>query len=342
MTSAIPPGSPDKLGGDSKKSSSGSPSVPPRRREDQPRFSIVLATNRNIAYMAETLESVRRQTVTDWELLLVDNGAPDPQALEDLVGGDDRMCMITIDPSHTAGSSRNVGVARTTGEFISYLDDDDVWVEDRLEKHLRVLEEHPEAPASYSGYWHMDENGNRFGTDWRSRQGGASDMLRGEIDTPLGPTVVVRRRDYEAIGGFSPEIPILVDFEFALRLALRGDLVYIDELLLGYRRHKRNMTSTVPANAKLRRDVMEEMIDRQRWAASGRGDEGAARLFDERLDRHRIAASQAAGQEVFRMLRRRQFEHAADQLQWGMSRAPRAFMKSVASAPMSKLRSKIR
>ena len=94
--------------------------------------SIVLATNRDSPYLEEALLSVRKQSILDWELLIVDNGIPDARSVERLIEGDDRMRMITIESSATAGVARNVGASRTTGGLITFLDDDDVWAAERL------------------------------------------------------------------------------------------------------------------------------------------------------------------------------------------------------------------
>lgn len=307
-----------------------------------PLVSIVLATSRDSPYLEETLDSVRKQSVTDWEMLIVDNGLQDPSRVRRLIEGDERIRMITIDSSATVGLARNVGVSQTTGELITFLDDDDIWASDRLERHLRAHAMHPESPATFSGYWHMDSEGRHFGTDWRSRQTSSAEIVSGRAETPLGPTMVIRRSDLAAIGGLSPEIPILVDFELGLRLALRGDLIYLDELLLGYRRHANNVTSTAPANARLRRRAMEAMVDRQRWAAAGRGDGETARLFAERLRRYRRYEARAAGSGALRRLRRRDFRHAWSETTWGMSRAPGVFLLGVISVPISKARSALR
>ena len=105
--------------------------------------SIVLATNRDSPYLEKALLSVREQTIVDWELLIVDNGIPDPRSVERLIEGDDRMRMITIESSATAGVARNVGAAQTTGELITFLDDYDVWAAERLERHLRAQRDVP-------------------------------------------------------------------------------------------------------------------------------------------------------------------------------------------------------
>lgn len=294
-----------------------------------PRVSIVLALGHDSEYLAAALDSVRAQTFDDWELLVVDNGAAHPERVAALIDADPRMSMITIEHSATAGLSRNIGVARTRGELITLLDDDDVWVPERLATHVARHDESPAAPASFSGYWHMNARGERFGTDWRSRPTPASEILRGAAPTPLGPTLMMRRDAFAAIGGHSAEIPILVDFELGLRLALRGDLLYIDELLVGYRRHSSNMTSMDPANVRLRRLAMEDMIDRQRWAARGRREPEVEAWFEERLARYRRSESKAAGVDFPRQLRRRQFDDALRGAAWALRHRPIAFLEGV-------------
>ncbi|WP_251454279.1 glycosyltransferase family A protein [Microbacterium sp. Marseille-Q6648] len=301
------------------------------------RVSIVLATNRNSPYLAEALQSVRDQTYPHWDLLVVDNGVPDTAQLTDAVGDDPRMSVIRVDATATAGRARNIGVARTEGALVTILDDDDVWRTDRLQLHVEVHREHPEAPASFSGYWHMDAAGHPFGVDWRSRQTDSAEMLRGGAETPLGPTLVIRRSAYNAIGGFSPEIPILVDFELALRLAMLGDLRYLDATLVGYRRHDANMTSTAPANARLRRTAMQMMLDRQVWAAQGRGDTTVARLLGERRRRFELAQARQCGEEMMRAARGGRIRDAAGDAAWALRRAPSAFLAHAVRFALSRL-----
>ncbi|WP_308492929.1 glycosyltransferase family A protein [Microbacterium terrisoli] len=295
----------------------------------KPIVSIIVALGRDSAYLDEALRSVREQTFQNWDLLIVDNGSRHPERVASAIADDARMKMITIDRSATAGLARNIGVAQTSADLITFLDDDDVWERRRLEHHVAVHRKHPEAPASFSGYWHMTATGEQFGADWRSRQTTASEILRGAAPTPLGPTLMIRRADFTAIGGHSPEIPILVDFELGLRLAMRGDLIYLDELLVGYRRHDTNMTSTAPSNVRLRRRAMEDMIKRQQWAALGRNSPDTASLFEERLRRFWRSETHEAGAEVPRALRRGRIADAGKSAAWAIRRDPVSFMTGV-------------
>lgn len=288
--------------------------------------SIILALGHDSEFIGEALNSVREQTHANWELIIVDNGASHPETAARLIADDPRMSMVTIDHFATAGRARNVGVAKTTRQLVTFLDDDDIWAPERLVRHVERHLENPLAPASFSGYWHMNSGGEHFGKDWRSRQTPATDILRGAAPTPLGPTLMIRREAFAAIGGHSPEVPILVDFELGLRLALLGDLIYIDELLVGYRRHSSNMTSTAPDNVRLRRQSMNDMIQRQRRAALGRKDPDVAMLFAERLARFRRSESRSAGVGALRQLRRGQWGDALKNVGWGISRAPGSFI----------------
>ena len=300
--------------------------------------SIVLALGHDSEFIEHALQSVREQTYVDWELIIVDNGAEHPERVDRLIADDPRMVMVAINHSATAGLARNVGVAQTSMELITFLDDDDVWVPERLSRHVTRHLEQPGAPASFSGYWHMTATGAHFGTDWRSRQTPASEILRGAAPTPLGPTLMIRREAFAAVGGHSPEVPILVDFELGLRLALQGDLIYIDELLVGYRRHSSNMTSTAPDNVRLRRESMDDMVQRQLRAALRRGDAEVAGLFAERLARFRRSESHSAGGGAIRHLRHGQWGNALKNVSWGVSRAPRAFLSGVLTTLGSRLK----
>lgn len=298
--------------------------------------SIILATGRDSGYLREALDSVRAQTYANWELLIVENGAAHPEKIADLISGEPRMSLISIDHSATAGLARNIGVANTRGHLITFIDDDDVWHVERLATHIEVHRRNPATSVSFSGFWYMDAEGTPFGAPWMSRQTPSRDILRGAAPTPYGGSLMVTRDVYTTIGGCSPEIPMLVDFELALRLALQGDFVYIDRALFGYRRHDSNMTSNQPRTMRRGRTIMEYMIDRQRWAAEYGGAHDIAQLLDERLRRFRTSEGQAAAVTVLRRLRRRDIRSVGADAWWALQRSPLAFMQRLASTVFRK------
>lgn len=303
-----------------------------------PLVSIVVPLGRDSPYLGEALDSVRAQTYPHWELVIVDNGVTDPQAVQDLISGDPRMSLVTIDHGATAARAQNVGAGETAGELIAFLGDDDIWVPDRLSAHVSAHIAHPDAPASYCGLWYMDAEGNRFGIPWLSQQSSATDMIRGTAPTPFGETLVVTRRAWSAVGGYSPEVPTLEDFELPLRLALLGDLIYVEGALYGYRRHGGNITSTSASNVRLRRMVMDEMIRRQSWAAAARGQHETARLFAERLRRFRKQQSAEAGESTLRYARHSDVRGALRDARWAIAHSPSQFARGFGSTLVRKLR----
>lgn len=309
-----------------------------RSRGDAPDVSIVIPLGRDSPYLRDAVASVRAQTFARWELVVVDNGATDPGAVNELLADDLRMRIVSIDHRATAARAQNVGVGATSGDLITFLGDDDVWVPERLEKQVAVHAANPQAPASYCALWYMDANGEPFGSPWRSRQASSSEMIRGAAPTPFGGTLMVTRNAWSAVGGFSPEVPTLEDFELPLRLAMLGDLIYVDETLYGYRRHDHNLTSTNPEDVALRRMVMDRMIVRQRWAAEARGDEEVARWYRERLHRYRRDQSRQAGVAVLRNLRRSHARIALADTAWGATHAPIDFARGLGSTLARKLR----
>jgi len=305
-----------------------------------PLISVIVATNRDSPFLVAALETVAEQSYGNWELLVVDNGVPDRAALRQKVSCVPGARVIETRPLGL-GFARNVGVLNSAGEFLVFHDDDDVWDPRRLELQLHSFDERPEAGASWVGGWHMDAAGKRFGPAFPARPTAAADILRGIGRTPpLCGTLMVRREAHLAMGGFSPELPIMEDFEYMLRLLmLYGTMACVpDELLLGYRRHDGNMTNTGWRNRSLRRFVMEQSIDRLRWSAQMRGDLESARLLDENLMRFHRQSAGEAGEQFAAELRRRQLREGASDLWWGARKAPSSFWSGASRRALGRMR----
>ncbi len=202
-----------------------------------PLVSVVLATNRNGPYLAETLRSVAAQTYDRWELILVDDGSPDPAAVEATVAGIEGAVVI-----HQANAgvsvARNVGLARSSGAYLAFLDDDDTWAPERLARQVAALEAQPDAVASYCQLDFMDEYGTTFGTG-RLRSGDVHSILRGDTTTPI-PTLLVARTALDRVGAFHPMLPPGEDLDLIYRLARIGPFIFVPDLLVHYRRHRGN------------------------------------------------------------------------------------------------------
>lgn len=293
-----------------------------------PRVSIILPTNRTSPFLAEALASVAAQTYTSWELLLVDNGVPDSAAVRDLVAGFDRMRVVAA-PAVSLGFARNAGVVEARGEFYVFHDDDDVWKPDRLELQVRALEGTASAPAAYVGGWHMDAAGTSFGPGFPARPASSEAMLRGAAPTPhICGTLMVRRSAHLLVGGFAPELAIMEDFEYMLRLLELGTFVCVEGRHLGYRRHDGNLTNTGWRNVAQRRTIMRASLVRLADGARDRGDARVAELYREHLRRFDARSAAEAGGSVVAALRRGDWGAARSGMAWGLRRSPVRFVRA--------------
>lgn len=114
----------------------------------EPLVSVVVATNRGGPFLAEALASVAAQTYPHVELVVVDDGSPDPAVIRDLVEEAGVGTVLRLDPSGVS-TARNTGVGRTRGELLAFLDDDDRWHPDRLRLAVDALAARPDAVISY-------------------------------------------------------------------------------------------------------------------------------------------------------------------------------------------------
>ena len=128
----------------------------------QEKISIIVPVYNAGAFIEETIKTVLAQTEGNFELILVDDCSKDSSA--DIIGKftDPRICYIKQPENRGAWAARNRGLEAATGRYISFLDADDIWVPDKLEKELLFLKQHG-AGFVFTGYEFADESGKGTG-----------------------------------------------------------------------------------------------------------------------------------------------------------------------------------
>lgn len=131
---------------------------------EQGKISIVVPVYNAARFLPETIGCIQKQTYTNWELLLVDDCSKDNsrELIQGYAEQDDRIRLILASSNQGAARSRNQGVAEATGQYLCYLDADDIWVEDKLEKELQYMKR-KQAAFIFSGYEFADEEGKGLG-----------------------------------------------------------------------------------------------------------------------------------------------------------------------------------
>ena len=129
-----------------------------------PRISVIMPAYNAEKTIESAIESVLRQTFTDFELIVINDCSKDKtgEIIRTFAERDSRVAVIENEKNSGVSYSRNTGIARAAGEWIAFLDSDDMWREDKLERQLRTLEENPESVVSYTASSFIDSEGNPF------------------------------------------------------------------------------------------------------------------------------------------------------------------------------------
>lgn len=202
-----------------------------------PRFSVVVPTYNRAHLMDRVVSSVQRQTFTDWELLIVDDGSTDQtqEVVLELASTDSRVRYVRLDEnSGLPAIARNNGIAEARGEYVAFLDSDDYWWPKHLEIHARS-HHHLAAPGlCYSHLWTRRRGWPLFGLLFvpspRQQAETRHELLqRNSIQCSA---VTVSRALLVSQQGFneSPRLAAVEDYELWLRLADVGPIAFISRL----------------------------------------------------------------------------------------------------------------
>lgn len=205
--------------------------------------SIIMPTYNRAGLIMETIESVLHQTYVHWELIIVDDGSEDNT--EELVAGikDERIRFYKAGRIGINGKIKNIGLENARGELIAFIDSDDLWAPDKLEKQIKALQHYPNAGFSLTGGYNFRIPGEPVEFFYRHRNGVMTGnvfhaIFRSEVAV-LTPTLLFQKNCLEATGNFD-EQKSFSDGDFILSLARRFDAVVLYEPLFFRRLHSDN------------------------------------------------------------------------------------------------------
>ncbi|MFM2429105.1 MAG: hypothetical protein RLZZ511_318 [Cyanobacteriota bacterium] len=227
-----------------------------------PKISVVIPTYNSIRTVRDTIASVQAQTFQDIEILVINDGSTD-NLLDCLADITDRRIHIHSYPNGGLPVARNRGIAKSRGEYIAFIDADDLWTPDKLEKQLAALEANPNAGLAYSWTYFMEEDGQRYHTDrpiWF--QGNVLKDLMLWNFLCHGSNPLIRRSVIEAIGEFDPSLPSAEDWDYWLRIAARWEFALVPEAQIYYRQSGGAMSSKVEVMEAAQLEVLARAFNR--------------------------------------------------------------------------------
>jgi glycosyltransferase involved in cell wall biosynthesis len=200
----------------------------------KPLVSVIIPVFNGEKYIGEAVESVLSQSYSPLELIVVDDGSTDGSA--SMVQKYDRVRYIYQLNSGVA-VARNTGIAAASGEFIAFLDADDLWPPQKLEIQTGYLQKHPSGMYTISKINNFIEPG--CNVDPQKLQSILENDQRGLA------TIVARKTVFDLIGGFNPRYQVGEDFEWFTRAKEAGiPMVILPEVLLQRRIHNSNISLT--------------------------------------------------------------------------------------------------
>ena len=225
-------------------------------------ISVCMSVYNSQRYLAEAIESILSQTFRDFEFLILDDGSTDGSLdLLRYYAARDPRVRLTSRPNQGLVASLNELVDQAKGEFIARMDADDVSLPERFEREVDYLRTHPECVLVGSRVRLIDPEGDPL-CDWCTMQDHEaidSFYLQAKGGTLVShPVVMMRRSALLAVGKYR-NFSMMEDLDLFLRLAEYGRLVNLPEVLLKYRIHQANKSST-PSHQKQVHSVAWEMI----------------------------------------------------------------------------------
>lgn len=269
-----------------------------------PAVSIVIPTHDRLALLMEAVDSVRTQTLDDWELIVADDGSADGSAEAVEALEDARIRVLRLPRTGNVAAVRNAGIAAARGEWVAFLDSDDVWMPGKLAVQLAAAQA-AGVRWSYTSLALMDDARRpvpfRAG-GFRPRSGRILPaLLTMEAGATLS-TLMVSRALLDEAGGFDETLAWRADLDLALRLAAREPVLAVDEVLTRMRDHAGRATASADSPHEHTLRVYARFLARERDPALRRlAFDQCARLL---TDGAAYAAAHGRTRHALRLLRR--------------------------------------
>lgn len=190
-------------------------------------------------YLHEAINSVYAQTFEDWEIIFVDNcSTDDTKKVVDRY--DDKIKYYKTNTNIPLGAARNYGLQYCNGEYLAFLDTDDIWLPNKLQVQVKIMDENKEFQLCYGGVIYIDESSQeteRFIPKAKSGNVFAQQLKRYEINMQ---SVVLRNSNTISINETLRHSP---DFDLFMDIAAGSKVHVVKDYLVKYRRLKNSLTS---------------------------------------------------------------------------------------------------
>lgn len=206
--------------------------------------SVVIPVFNGERYIAEAINSIIQQTYNKIEIIVVDDGSKDNTA--EIVKAFNQVRYI-YQENQGVSAGRNIGMSVAGGDYLAFLDADDLYIPEKVEKQVDILKNNPDVDVVYNDGIEADKNKRiinilKSECVFENRLDFAAFLLFRQI-IPVPASIMIRRKCIEDKIFYNKKYKQAEDYEYIIRLALRYKFKYIPEPLYIYRRHENNLTN---------------------------------------------------------------------------------------------------
>lgn len=225
-----------------------------------PKVSVLMNCYNGEAYLKEAIDSVFAQSVTDWEIVFIDNCSTDRSA-EIAQSYGEKIKYHKTEKNIPLGAARNFGLPLCSGEYVAFLDTDDIWLPQMLEKQLEAISEGDFALV-YAGQIEINAKGEQIGIAMPAeKSGNIFAQLLTQFDIPIVTTMINRAMLTESGLNFDLNVSASEEYCLFMQFAVNHRFKVIPEALIKYRIHDKSLTnSTIEKWALERRYTLNKII----------------------------------------------------------------------------------
>jgi len=233
-------------------------------RPDMPEVSVIMNCLNCEKFLSEAIDSVYDQNYQDWEIIFWDNASTDNSA--DIAKSyDNRLRYFRGEHTIPLGYARNMALEKATGTYVAFLDCDDLWLPEKLEKQIELFKKNPEVALVYSNCYVIDMSGNIMKTSFET-----SEPARGQAFNELFLrnnfipllTVVIRKTVLDKVGKFEPLYKISEEYDIFLKITHSHLIDYVDSPLAKYRVHSANFSINLNIGIKEELEILDKWLSK--------------------------------------------------------------------------------
>lgn len=231
-------------------------------------------------YLRETLDSIFAQTYKDYEVVVVDDGSTD--GTEEMLNHGDYPVRYYWQKNTGDAATRNKLIKLARGEFITFIDSDDLLIPDAVERMIEVMKTEGGEVIVYGPYIRIDQNGHPYGSCKRK-------LYSGNITRYLFQNILVHscgsmfpKKALEIANGFDTSLPVCSDYDLWLRLSLEYRFIALTGPTFKRRRHAKNLSAVSTENRLLELKVLERFYY----------EKGGDRIVPKRIAMHRLSGEE--------------------------------------------------